>query len=319
MVIAFVVLLLIIVVVTLIGMFVMKPDPEIIQGEVEVDEMRISSKVPARIQRFCVSEGDQVKIGDTLVILDSPEMEAKLQQAIAAEKAARAVSDKAQNGAREEQIQGAYEMWQKAIAAEEVMKKSYDRITGLYEKGVVPAQQKDEIEAKYKAAVATTKAAKSQYDMAKNGAQNEDKAAAAAQVKRAKGAIAEVRSYLKETVLFATENGKVSTIFPVRGELVGSGSPIMNIQLQGSEWVTFNVREKDYSRVKTGDTVEAFIPALGNADVTLKVRSAKDMGSFAAWKSSKMQGEYDSKTFEVKTDLVTKVDGLVPGMSVILK
>lgn len=317
--IAFVVLLAIIIGITLIGQYVMKPEPEIIQGEVEMDEMRVSCKVPARIQRFCVKEGDRVKVGDTLVVLDSPELESKLQQAMAAEKAAAAVNAKAQNGTREETIEAAYEMLQKAQAAEEVTKKSYDRIKGLWEKGVVSEQKKDEIEAQYKASVATTNAAKSQYEMAKKGAQDEDKVAAAAQVSRAKAAIQEVKSYLRETVLFASTAGKVSTIFPLRGELVGSGAPIMNLQLEESTWVTFNVREKDYQRLPEGDTVKAIIPALGDREITLKVTSAKDLGSFAAWKSSKSKGEYDSKTFEIKAIPTQKIEGLVAGMSVILK
>lgn len=317
--IAFVVLLAIVIGITLIGQFVMKPEPEIIQGEIEMDEMRISSKVPARIQRFCVKEGDHVKVGDTLVVLDSPELESKLQQAIAAEKAASAVSAKAKNGTREETIKAAYEMLQKAEAAEEFTKKSYEKVKGLWEKGVIAEQKKDEVEAQYKAAVATTNAARSQYEMAQKGAQDEDKAAANAQVSRAKAAIQEVKSYLKETVLFASEEGKISTIFPLRGELVGSGAPIMNVQLEENIWVTFNVREKDYQRLQEGDTVKAIIPALGEQEISLKVTSAKDLGSFAAWKSSKVKGEYDSKTFEVKAIPTQKIKGVVAGMTVILK
>lgn len=317
--IAFVVLLGIIIGVTLIGQIVMKPEPETIQGEIEMDEMRISSKVPARIQRYCVKEGDMVKVGDTLVVLDSPELESKLQQAISAEKAAAAVSAKAQNGTREETIKSAYEMLQKAQAAEEVMKKSFERVKGLWEKGVVAEQKKDELEAQYKAAVATTNAARSQYEMAQKGAQDEDKAAASAQVSRAKAAIQEVKSYLKETVLFAAEEGKISTIFPLRGELVGQGAPIMNLQLQENAWVTFNVREKDYQRLQVGDTVTAIIPALGNQEITLKVSNARDLGSFAAWKSSKVKGEYDSKTFEVKCIPTQKLTNAVAGMTVVLK
>jgi HlyD family secretion protein len=120
-------------------------------------------------------------------------------------------------------------------------------------------------------------------------------------------------------MLFASTAGKVSTIFPLRGELVGSGAPIMNLQLEESAWITFNVREKDYQRLPEGDTVKAIVPALGNKEITLKVTSARDLGSFAAWKSSKAKGEYDSKTFEIKTIPTQKIEGLIAGMSVILK
>ena len=89
----------------------------------------------------------------------------------------------------------------------------------------------------------------------------------------------------------------------------------MNLQDMSSCWVTFNVREKDYQRMSEGKIIDAFIPALNNKAIKLKIRSAKDLGSFAAWKATKMRGEYDSKTFEIKADPVEHVDGLIPGMT----
>lgn len=187
MLVAFVVLVVIVLGITVIGFFFMKPEPEVIQGEVEVNELRVSGKVPGRVAKFLVTEGQMVRQGDTLVLLDSPEVEAKLLQAKAAERAASALSEKAANGAREEQIKSAYEMWQKALAGLEVAKKSYDRVLNLFEKEVVPAQKKDEAEANYKAMLATEQAAKLQYELAKKGAAEEDKSAAKAQLSRARG------------------------------------------------------------------------------------------------------------------------------------
>lgn len=316
---AFVILGIIIFIVSLIGAYVMKPEPETIIGEVEVDEMRISSKIASRVSKIKVKEGQTVKAGDTLIVLDSPELEAKLQQANSVVNAASAVSNKAQKGAREEQIRGAYEMWQKAIAAEEVWQKSYDRVKSLYEKNVITAQKFDETEAQYKAAVAQTKAAKSQYDLAVNGAQEEDKEAAAAKVRQAKGVVTEVKSYLKETVLTAPIDGKISSIFPMRGELVGSGAPLMNLQDMTSAWVSFNIRERDYSKMSEGKTITATIPALDNKEIRLRVVGAKDRGSFAAWKATKTKGEYDSKTFEIKAIPTETIENLIPGMTVVLK
>ena len=126
--------------------------------------------------------------GDTVAILDSPEVLAKYSQAEAAEAAAQALNEKAERGTRSEQIVMTYQTWQKAKAAAEVAKKTYDRILKLYESEVVPAQKKDEAEANYKAMMATEQAAKAQYEMARNGAQREDKQAAEAQLNRAKGA-----------------------------------------------------------------------------------------------------------------------------------
>ena len=318
MLVAFVVLVVIVLGITVIGFFFMKPEPEVIQGEVEVNELRVSGKVPGRVAKFLVTEGQMVKQGDTLVLLDSPEVEAKLLQAKAAERAASALSEKAANGAREEQIKSAYEMWQKALAGLEVAKKSYDRVLNLFEKEVVPAQKKDEAEANYKAMLATEQAAKLQYELAMKGAAEEDKSAAKAQLSRARGAVAEVRSYLSETVLLSPIDGEVSEIFPQRGELVGSGAPIMNIADVADVWVTFNIREKDYQKFSKGSEFKAFVPALGNKELTLKVSFVKDMGAFAAWKATKVSGEFDSKTFEIRA-VPVDAEGLVPGMSVIVK
>lgn len=318
MLVAFVVLVVIVLGITVIGFFFMKPEPEVIQGEVEVNELRVSGKVPGRVAKFLVTEGQMVRQGDTLVLLDSPEVEAKLLQAKAAERAASALSEKAANGAREEQIKSAYEMWQKALAGLEVAKKSYDRVLNLFEKEVVPAQKKDEAEANYKAMLATEQAAKLQYELAKKGAAEEDKSAAKAQLSRARGAVAEVRSYLSETVLLSPIDGEVSEIFPQRGELVGSGAPIMNIADVADVWVTFNIREKDYQKFAKGSEFKAFVPALGNKELVLKVFFVKDMGAFAAWKATKVSGEFDSKTFEIRA-VPVDAEGLVPGMSVIVK
>lgn len=290
-----------------------------IQGQAEVKEYRVSSKVPGRVLRILVEEGQMVKAGDTLAILEAPEVSAKLSQAEAAESAAAALVRKAERGAREEQIRGAYEMWQKAIAGREVMEKSYARVKRLYDEGVTTAQKLDEMTAQRDAAIATEKAAKSQYDMAKNGAIQEDKEAARAQQHRAQGAIAEVSSYIKETVLVAQMDGEVTDIFPSIGELVGTGAPVMNVALVDDVWVTFNVREDHLSKFSVGQTLEVVVPALDNRTVQVKVTTMKDLGSYAAWKATKTTGQFDMKTFSVKAVPVQKVDGLRAGMSVLFQ
>lgn len=301
------------------GFYAFRPEKEIIQGEVEVTEYRVSSKVPGRVAKILVEEGQKVHAGDVLAVLEAPDVAAKLTQAEGAEAAAAAQSRKAQKGAREEQIQGAYELWQKAIAGRQVMEKSYARVKRLHDEGVATAQKLDEVVAQRDAAIATERAAKSQYDLAKNGAQLEDKQAAAAVVQRAEGAIREVRSYLKETVLRASLDGEVTDIFPSLGELVGQGAPVMNVALMDKMWVAFNVREDHLSQIKMNAVVDAVVPALGDKAVRLRITNIKDMGTYAAWKATKTTGQYDMKTFQVKATPIEKVEGLRPGMSVLLK
>ena len=315
---AFLTLLGVVALVALVGFFMLRKGPEIVQGQAEVTEYRVSSKVPGRILEFRVKEGQTVQAGDTLAILEAPDVQAKLDQARAAESAAQAQNEKALKGARHEQVQAAYEMWQKAQAGLTIAEKSYKRIKNLHDQGVMSAQKLDEITAQRDAAAATEKAAKAQYDMARNGAEREDKAAAAALVERAKGAVAEVESYIQETILTAPMPGEVSEIFPKVGELVGTGAPIMNVSVMEDMWVTFNVREDLLQGLGMGSEFEAYVPAL-DRNIRLKVYYLKDLGTYAAWKATKTTGQFDLKTFEVRATPQEKVEGLRPGMSVILK
>ena len=308
----------VVVIVGVIGFFAFSRQPEVIQGQVEVSEYRVSSKVPGRILEIRVKEGDFVKVGDTLAILDAPEVRAKMEQAQSAQDAASALEMKAQNGAREEQIRGAYNVLQQAKAGVEIAEKSYKRIQRLFDEGVISEQKRDEVYAQYKAMEAQMKAAQSQYDMAVNGARREDKLAAAAQVGRAKGAVQEVNSYIHDTVQIAQMEGEVMDIYPKLGELVGTGSPIMTIAVMKDMWGTFNIREDQLNGLEIGKTFTAYVPAFSK-DIQMKVYYMKDQGSYAVWKATKANGQYDLKTFEVKARPVEPMEGLRPGMSLVIK
>ncbi len=315
---AFLTLLLVIALVSLVGWIVIKPEPVILQGQAEATEVRVSGKVPGRIEKFLASEGMRVKKGDTLVFISSPELDARLVQATSAEDAASAQNQKATKGARAEQIAAAYEMWQKAEVGVRLAEITYNRVQNMFKDGVVPAQKRDEADANFQASVATAKAAKSQYDMAVNGAETEDKQAAAAMVNRARGAVSEVESYLSETMLVSPIDGEVSDVFPRQGELVGSGAPIMNIVDLNDIWVVFNIREDLLSKIKAGTEMEAIVPALGNQPVRLKVNYIKAMASYATFKATKTNGGFDVKSFEVHAIPVSVVEGLRPGMSLMV-
>ena len=309
----------VIVIVCVIGILIFhQKETEFIQGQAEVNEYRVSSKVPGRILEIRVREGQHVKAGDTLAILEAPDIQAKLAQAKAVKTAASAQNAKAQKGARQEEIQGAYELWQKAKAGLEIMEKSYKRVENLYNEGVVCEQKRDETKAQYDDAVATEKAAHAQYTMAQNGAESETKAMAAAQVRQAEGVVAEVNAYIDETILTASIDGEVSEIFPMTGELVGTGAPIMNIAVIDDLWATFNVREDLLRDLKMDAEITGYVPAL-DRNINLKINYMKDIGSYATWKATKATGQYDLKTFEVRAVPTEKVEGLRPGMSVLIE
>ena len=308
----------IVLVIAFVGYLVSKPRPHVIQGEAEATEYRVSCMVPGHVTELYVREGQTVQKGDTVAFIDSPQVRAKLAQAQAARSAAQAQSAKARNGARQEQIAGAYELWQQALVQEDVMRKSLDRVQTLYDQKVISAQKYDETKAKYDAAVAQAKAAKSQYDMALSGARSEDKAAAAALVHQADGAIREVDSYLQELYLVSPADGVVSNVYPRQGELVGQGSPVATVTDLSDLWFTFNIREDELHGMQTGDELTVKVPALDGTTLKAKVNYMAVRESYATWKATKETDQYDAKTFEVRAVPMETVPGLRPGMTVLI-
>ena len=309
---------LVVVIVGLIGFLTLGREDDTIQGEVEVSEYRISCKLPGRVVDLRVKEGDYVHVGDTLAILEIPEIDAQKKVAQAAGAATQALQDLTDAGARKEQIQGAFELVQQAKAAAEITKKTYNRMQNLYNEGVISGQKRDEAFAAFKASEAQVKAAQSQYEMAKNGARSQEKRIAASNAQAAKSAVDVVSSLLKETVQVSQVEGEVSDVYPKVGELVGLGSPIMSISILSDQWGAFNIREDQLKGMKIGDTFNAFVPAF-NKTIRRKVYYIKDQGSYAVWKATKTTGQYDLKTFEVKARPIDKLEGLRPGMSLIKK
>lgn len=315
----FVVLLTVVILVSIIGWIINKPEAEIIQGEVEASEIRISGKLAGRIISFGAVEGQHVKAGDLLVEFSSPELNAKLTQAKAAEEAAQAQNLKAIKGVRKEQVQAALEMWNKAKVGLDIAEKSFNRAKKLFEGEVIPAQKFDEAEAQYKAAVTTESAARSQYEMAVNGAESEDKMSARALVNRAKGAVTEVEAFIPETRLVAPVSGEISEIYPKVGELVGQGAPVMTLVDLDDCWITMNVREDKLKDFKMGSVISVAVPALEIEKAEFKISYIKALGSYATWRATKTSGDFDRKTFEVRARPVKKIKDLRPGMTVLFE
>ncbi len=306
-------------VLAIVGFLFLTPPPEIIEGQAEANSVRISGKLPGRVLEFYVSEGDNVHAGDTLVHIHSSLAEAKMMQAEAMQTAASATDRKVDAGTRSQIKQGAYDLWQQAIAAKTITKKTYDRMQALFAEGVIAEQKRDEAEAAYQAAEAAERAAKSQYELAVAGAQREDKEAAQAMVNVAKGGVAEVEALLEDQYLIAPCDGQIDVIYPQVGELVALGAPIMNLLKIDDKWVTFNVREELLNDLPMGKEIEIMIPALGERTAKAKVYYVRDMGSYAVWRATKSTGEWDSRTFQIKARPVDSIPELRPGMSVIYR
>lgn len=295
-----------------------RPVPLEIQGEIEATQFRVSSKISGRIDTIAIKKGSKVQKGDFLFSINSPEIEAKLQQATAARNAAQAQSQKAQNGAQKEDIQAAYSTYLKAEAAARLYEKTYGRVKSLFDDGVVAEQKKDEAETQMKAARETANAAKSIWEKAQSGARLEDKRSAAELVKQAEGAIAEVEAYLAETRINASASGEISNILAENGELVPTGFPVITILDLNDIWATLFIRETLLADIRVGSEIKANIPALGNSEVTLKVNYISPMADFASWSATKTSGSFDVRSFEVHAVPVTPIEGIRPGMSVLV-
>ncbi len=295
-----------------------RPGPETLQGEADATKVDVAAKVAGRIATIVVREGDTVRPGDPVATIESPEIRARLDQAEAAKAGAVAQRDKADRGAREEEIRAARSQYERAKHAAELAEVTFGRLERLARDGVVPAQRRDEAEAQWKTSRDAADAAKAVWDMAVAGARSEDRAAAAAMVSRAKGAVDEVKAFLDETKVAAPASGEVYRRNAEPGEVVPAGFPIVTLVDLSDVWVTFQVREDRLERLRMGATVPARFPALGGGEVPLTVSFVAPQGDFATWRATSAQGGFDLKTFEVRARPARPVPGLRPGMSAVV-
>ena len=316
---AFVIGLVAIVIISLIGILTMSGTRVVLQGQIEATEIRISGKLPGRVDTFLVAEGQSVKRGDTLVGISSPEAYAKLQQANAMEDVAKYQNEKIDEGTRLQIIRTAEELWNKSKTDLQLAETTYRRIQALYMDSVVSTQRYDEAEALYKVAIAAERASHQQYLLAKAGAQKQDKESAQSLVDAAQGTVNEVQSVLQDAWLTAPMNGEIATIYAQCGELVGTGTPIMNLVVLEDSHVVLNVREDYLSNFPMGETFKGKVPALKDKKIEFKVNYISPLGSFATWKSIGKGSSYDMRTFEIHALPLEKVDGLRPGMSVLVE
>ena len=303
--------------VSILGFVMIKPPQPTVQGQVDAEEIRISGALPGRVEKIYVNEGDRVAKGDTLVKIYSSLMEAKLMQAKAMEQVASATNKKVDSGTRDKIIDAAREVWQQAVAASSIAQKTYQRMERLFAQGVISEQRRDEAEAAYEAASAAEKAALSQYELAKEGAQKEDKEASAAMLSAAKGGVDEVDAFMDDTYLTAPEDGVITEIYPRVSELVATGAPMMSLQ-KDDLWIEFNVKETMLREVGEDSVLKVYLPALDET-IEAKVFYIKDMGTYANWQATKATGDYDVRTFRVKARPNVLVEGLRPGMSAVLR
>lgn len=316
--IAFVVVLILVVVISTIGIIGLGNKPEVLQGQIESTEIRISGKIPGRIDKFLVKEGETVSKGDTLVVINSPEFWAKYNQVNALGDIAVYENQKVEEGTRKQIVEAVRQLWNKTKSDLELAKTTYNRISTLHRDSVVTTQRRDEAEAIFKAAQAAERAAYQEYQMALDGARKQDKESSKSMVNAAKSTVEEIALLLEDTKLIAPESGQISVIYPKRGELVGPGTPIMSLVVLEDSYVVLNVREDLMPNFKIGGRFKGDVPSIDGKDIEFEIYYISPLGSYATWKSTKQVGSYDMRTFEIKARPVQKIEDLRPGMSVLV-
>nr|WP_081606425.1 HlyD family efflux transporter periplasmic adaptor subunit [Aeromonas diversa] len=296
-----------------------QPEPVRLQGQIEAQQYSVSSKVPGRIDEVLVHKGQQLKGGDLVFTLASPEIEAKLTQAKAGEAAADALAKQAEKGARAQQIAAAKDQWQKAKAAAELRGKTYQRVASLHRDGVVPLQKRDEAWTAWQAARYTEGMAWQQYQLALEGAQAETKVAAREKARMAAGSVAEVEAYLADTRITSPHQGEVSQVLLRSGELAPQGFPVVTLLDMDDAWAVLHVREDLLARFPMGQEFDARIPALGDEPRRFKVTHVAVMGDFATWRATDTRQGFDMRTFEVEARPVNPIPDLRVGMSVLVE
>ena len=289
----------------------------IVQGEIDTKTVDLSSKITGRVKEIKVQKGDTVKKGDILVILDTPDIEAKSAQADAAIELAQSKELEVNNGARLEQKAMALNALRKAKSELELAEKTYNRVRNLNKEGVVSNQKADEALALYQNAQQDVLIAQNNYNMLESGSRYEDKLMASANVKKAKSTKNEVQSYLNENIIKSPIDGQITELSVEEGELVGAGYTIITIVDLNDNWAVFNVREDMLPKIKMGTEFFIKVPAIGKTPIKVKVDYISAMGNFATWRATKIRGDFDLKTFEIHAKPVEANPDLRVGMSVI--
>lgn len=289
-----------------------------LQGQMEARTIAIASKVPGRVAAVLVREGDIVKKGQAVAKMALPELEAKLGQAQAESSAAQEKQSLVDEGPRSERKEAAKAQWERAQAAADLARKTYNRIAALFRDGLVSAERFDQARAQMLASQQAARAAQDEYELVRLGARYQEKAAAADQSEEAAAAVREVEALTQDRILYAPRNAQVERVLLVEGEVAGAGFPILTLVDVSDQWVSFNVLEKYMPSMHMGKILEARIPAINADKAFFEIYYISPRASYATWRSTREDSGYDMKTFEIRARPREPLSGLRPGMSVLV-
>jgi HlyD family secretion protein len=306
------------VVVALSVFYLLRPEPLLVQGEVDATRLDIAARVDGRVKEIPVERGQNVPAGAVLVRIDNPETFAKHEQMRAAKVVAEAQLANVLVGTRVETIAARKAEMERAQAALVLAQKTFDRTHTLTEQGNSPQSRLDQMTDSLHESERAVDQAKSAYDQAVNGYTKEERAIARANVEKANADIQSVQSIIDQLVVYAPIASQVYQRNVEPGEYVSPGVPLVTLIDLADVWIHFDLREDLVKSLKVGDRFDVRIPALGERLVTVEVKLIAAKGEYASWRATRATGDFDLRTFSIRAHPVQPVPELRPGMSAYL-
>jgi HlyD family secretion protein len=298
--------------------YLVRPQPLLVQGEVDATRFDIAARVDGRVAEVPVERGQDVGAGAVLVRIDNPETIAKNEQAAAARVVADAQLANIKVGTRVEVIAAKKAALERAEASVVLAQKTYDRVSQLAEHGNAPIARLDQVTDTLHESQRAVDQAKSAYEQAVNGYTKEEHEIAAAAVKKALADIAAVQSIIEQMVVYAPVASQVYQRNVEPGEYVSPGVPLVTLIDLDDMWIHFDLREDLVKTLKVGDRFDVRIPALADRRVTVEVKLIATKGEYASWRATRATGDFDLRTFSIRAYPVDKVPELRPGMTAYL-
>jgi len=298
--------------------YLVRPQPLLVQGEVDATRFDIAARVDGRVAEIPVERGQNVAASAVLVKIDNPETIAKHAQALAAKVVAEAQLANINVGTRVEVIAARKAAYERAQSSVVLAQKTFDRVRQLAEHGNAPQARLDQATDSLHESQRATDEAKSSYEQAVNGYTKEEHEIAEANVGKALADIQAAQSIIDQMVVYAPVASQVYQRNVEPGEYVSPGVPLVTLIDLNDTWIHFDLREDLVRTLKVGDRFDVRIPALADRRIAVEVRLIATKGEYASWRATRATGDFDLRTFAVRAYPVDKVPELRPGMSAYL-
>jgi len=295
-------------------------DRKKLEGKIEREQLSVTTKIPGKVQRILVEEGRYVQKGDTLLILELPEVDAKSLQAQGALEAAQAQYEMAVKGATDGQLVQLNAKVEGLKEQYDFAKKSLNRMQNLLADSLVAQQKYDEVYAKYQGALNQYLAAQAELADIKHGARIEQQKMALGQKERALGAVSEVNVAAQERFILAPQDMTIETVNLKVGELALAGYSLVSGYIVEGTYFRVTVPESKVKEFEKGAQKTLVIPYLNDKTVIATVETVRSLSSYANISTAYPDFEQQETLFEVRLepvdlsqsrDLLTKASFIV--------